>query len=120
VLYDEIDYINEGRNADRFRRNFRDTPWVRTPVVHWEFSSPRVLTLEYLPGVKITDMQRLQAAGVPTELVARRATEAYLMQVRRVTGSGFKVHAKLHQYSCTCRATEAYLMQVRIVKGVTV
>jgi predicted unusual protein kinase regulating ubiquinone biosynthesis (AarF/ABC1/UbiB family) len=33
-------------------------------------------------GVKITDMQRLQAAGVPTELVARRATEAYLMQVR--------------------------------------
>jgi predicted unusual protein kinase regulating ubiquinone biosynthesis (AarF/ABC1/UbiB family) len=50
VLYDEIDYINEGRNADRFRRNFRDTPWVRTPVVHWEFSSPRVLTLEYLPG----------------------------------------------------------------------
>lgn len=50
MLYDEIDYINEGRNADRFRRNFRDTPWVRTPVVHWEFSSPRVLTLEYLPG----------------------------------------------------------------------
>ncbi|WIA14006.1 hypothetical protein OEZ85_002567 [Tetradesmus obliquus] len=83
VLYDEIDYINEGRNADRFRRNFRDTPWVRTPVVHWEFSSPRVLTLEYLPGVKITDMQRLQAGGIPTELVARRATEAYLMQVLR-------------------------------------
>jgi predicted unusual protein kinase regulating ubiquinone biosynthesis (AarF/ABC1/UbiB family) len=52
VLYDEIDYINEGRNADRFRRNFRDTPWVRTPVVHWEFSSPRVLTLEYLPGAE--------------------------------------------------------------------
>ncbi|WIA34166.1 hypothetical protein OEZ86_012526 [Tetradesmus obliquus] len=83
VLYDEIDYINEGRNADRFRRNFRDTPWVRTPVVHWEFSSPRVLTLEYLPGVKITDMQRLQAGGISTELVARRATEAYLMQVLR-------------------------------------
>lgn len=34
----------------RFRRNFRDTPWVRVPTVHWEFSSTRVLTLEYLPG----------------------------------------------------------------------
>jgi predicted unusual protein kinase regulating ubiquinone biosynthesis (AarF/ABC1/UbiB family) len=36
----------------------------------------------FAAGVKITDTQRLQAAGVPTELVARRATEAYLMQVR--------------------------------------
>lgn len=35
VLYDEIDYIKEGRNADRFRRNFKDTPWVRVPVIHW-------------------------------------------------------------------------------------
>lgn len=35
-------------------------------------------------GVKITDMQRLQAGGIPTELVARRATEAYLMQVRQL------------------------------------
>ncbi|KAF8066232.1 ABC1K7 [Scenedesmus sp. PABB004] len=83
VLYDEIEYIKEGRNADKFRRNFRDTPWVRTPTVHWAFSSPRVLTLEYLPGVKITDAARLQAAGIATDLVARRATEAYLMQVLR-------------------------------------
>jgi hypothetical protein len=35
----------------RFRRNFRDVPWVRVPMVHWEYCSPRVLTLEYLPGV---------------------------------------------------------------------
>jgi hypothetical protein len=54
---------------------------VRTPIVHWEFTSQRVLTLEYLPGIKITDSQRLSAAGVATDLVARRATEAYLMQV---------------------------------------
>ena len=50
VLYDEIEYIKEGRNADKFRRNFRDVPWVRTPVVYWEYCSPRVLALEYLPG----------------------------------------------------------------------
>lgn len=83
VLYDEIDYINEGRNADRFRRNFRDVPWVRVPTVHWEYCSPRVLTLEYLPGVKISDAKRLEAAGVDTGLVAQRATEAYLMQILR-------------------------------------
>ena len=53
MLYQEIDYILEGRSADRFRRNFRGTPWVRAPVVHWEYCSSRVLTLEYLPGVHV-------------------------------------------------------------------
>lgn len=50
----EIDYISEGKNADRFRRNFRGVPWVQTPVVHWAFTSPRVITLGYLPGTKVT------------------------------------------------------------------
>lgn len=48
----EIDYLNEGRNADRFRRNFKADPncVVRVPVVHWQYCSPRVLVLEYMPG----------------------------------------------------------------------
>ncbi|GAX86017.1 hypothetical protein CEUSTIGMA_g13432.t1 [Chlamydomonas eustigma] len=81
VLYQEIDYINEGRNSDRFRRNFKDIPWVRVPIVYWEYSSPRVLTLQYLPGVRITDNARLNEAGVELKLVAKRATEAYLLQI---------------------------------------
>jgi predicted unusual protein kinase regulating ubiquinone biosynthesis (AarF/ABC1/UbiB family) len=35
VLLEEIDYLNEGKNADKFRRNFRGTPWVRVPTIHW-------------------------------------------------------------------------------------
>ncbi|KAL6762525.1 ABC1 family-domain-containing protein [Haematococcus lacustris] len=81
VLYEEIDYIAEGRNSDRFRRNFRDVPWVRVPKVYWEYCSPRVLTMEYLPGVKISSAQQLQAAGLDCDTVARRATEAYLIQI---------------------------------------
>ena len=81
ILYEEIDYIGEGRNADRFRRNFKDQPWVRVPIVYWEFSSTRVLTLQYLPGVKISDAEKLQAANVELDLVASRATEAYLLQI---------------------------------------
>ncbi len=49
----EIDYIGEGRNADRFRRNFSGVPWVEAPRVSWPHTSPRVITLEYLPGVKV-------------------------------------------------------------------
>lgn len=81
ILYEEIDYIGEGRNADRFRRNFRDQPWVRVPIVYWEYSSTRVLTLQYLPGVKISDVEKLEAANVELDLIASRATEAYLLQI---------------------------------------
>ncbi|KAF5837683.1 ABC1 family-domain-containing protein [Dunaliella salina] len=92
VLYDEIDYINEGRNADRFRRNFRNVPWVRVPTVHWENTSPRVITLEYLPGPKISSKEELLAAGLQTDIIAQRATEAYLIQILR---NGF-FHADPH------------------------
>lgn len=50
----EIDYIGEGRNADRFRRNFSEVDWVQAPVVSWPHTSPRVITLQYLPGVKVS------------------------------------------------------------------
>lgn len=46
----EIDYTLEGQNADRFRQNFKDTDWVRVPRVFWEYTSPEVLVLEYMPG----------------------------------------------------------------------
>ncbi len=51
-LRQEVEYIEEGKNADRFRRNFRDVPWVQTPAVHWTYTSPRVITLDYMPGTK--------------------------------------------------------------------
>jgi len=92
VLYDEIDYINEGRNADRFRRNFRDIPWVRVPTVYWEQTSPRVITLEYLPGPKVSSKEELLAAGLQTDVIAQRATEAYLIQILK---NGF-FHADPH------------------------
>lgn len=47
----------------RFRRNFQDQSWVSVPRVYWQLSAPSVLTLEYLPGVKITDVAQLAAAG---------------------------------------------------------
>ena len=51
-LRQEVEYIEEGKNADRFRRNFRDVLWVQTPAVHWSYTSPRVITLDYMPGTK--------------------------------------------------------------------
>ncbi|PPD71053.1 hypothetical protein GOBAR_DD32067 [Gossypium barbadense] len=48
ILYQEIDYINEGKNADRFCRDFRNIKWVRVPMVFWDYTATKVLTLEYI------------------------------------------------------------------------
>lgn len=81
TLYEEIDYLQEGRNADTFRRNFRDHDWVYTPRVYWRYTSPRVLTLEYVPGIKISDYEALEAAGLDRKLLARLGAKAYLHQL---------------------------------------
>ena len=81
ILYQEVDYLNEGRNADTFRRNFRNEDWVNVPRVYWRYASPRVLTLEYLPGIKISHYEALEAAGLDRKALARMGARAYLQQL---------------------------------------
>ena len=81
ILWEETDYLNEGRNADTFRRNFRYDDWVNVPKVYWRYTSPRVLTLEYLPGIKISHYEALEAAGLDRKSLARLGAKAYLQQL---------------------------------------
>ncbi|MDG2618160.1 AarF/ABC1/UbiB kinase family protein [Thermoleptolyngbya sichuanensis XZ-Cy5] len=81
ILWEEIDYLNEGRNADTFRRNFRHEDWVKVPRVYWRYSSPRVLTLEYVPGIKISHYEALEAAGLDRKALAKLGAQAYLQQL---------------------------------------
>jgi predicted unusual protein kinase regulating ubiquinone biosynthesis (AarF/ABC1/UbiB family) len=81
ILWEEIDYLSEGRNADTFRRNFRDYGWVKVPRVYWRYASPRVLTLEYVPGIKVSQYEAIEAAGLDRKAIARQGAEAYLHQL---------------------------------------
>lgn len=81
ILWLETDYLNEGRNADTFRRNFRTQDWVKVPRVYWRYTSPMVLTLEYLPGIKISHYEALEAAGLDRKSLARLGAKAYLHQL---------------------------------------
>ena len=81
ILWEETDYLHEGRNADTFRRNFRDQDWVCVPRVHWKYASPRVLTLEYMPGIKISHYEAIEAAGLDRKSLARLGAKAYLQQI---------------------------------------
>lgn len=77
----EIDYILEGQNADRFRTNFRTSPWIKVPAIIWPLSSERVLTMEYVPGTKINRAEEIDKLGIDRGLLAQRAVESYLQQL---------------------------------------
>jgi predicted unusual protein kinase regulating ubiquinone biosynthesis (AarF/ABC1/UbiB family) len=64
VLYEEIDYNKEAMNAELFAKNFKDLPYVKVPKIYWEVSTPRVLTMEYVPGIKINRIASLDELGV--------------------------------------------------------
>ncbi|MBE9127114.1 AarF/ABC1/UbiB kinase family protein [Coleofasciculus sp. LEGE 07092] len=81
ILWEEIEYLSEGRNADTFRRNFREYDWVKVPRVYWRYTSQRVLTLEYMPGIKISHYEALEAAGLDRKLLAQLGAKAYLQQL---------------------------------------
>ncbi|AFW94064.1 MULTISPECIES: AarF/ABC1/UbiB kinase family protein [Nostocales] len=92
ILWEEIDYLNEGRNADTFRRNFRPYDWVKVPRVYWRYATSRVITLEYVPGIKVSQYDALDAAGVDRKAIARYGAQAYLHQL---LNNGF-FHADPH------------------------
>jgi predicted unusual protein kinase regulating ubiquinone biosynthesis (AarF/ABC1/UbiB family) len=81
VLLEEIDYVNEGKNAEKFAANFADSPDVQVPAVYWEFTTRRVLTLQDVQTIKITDYAAIEAAGIDRVEVAERLSETYLKQI---------------------------------------
>ncbi len=81
LLWLEIDFLHEGRNGDKFRRNFRGVDWVKVPRIYWRYTSPRVLTMEYMPGIKISHYEALESAGLDRKRLARLGAEAYLRQL---------------------------------------
>lgn len=81
TLYEEIDYLNEGKNAVLFADNFRGRPQVRVPRVLWSLTTRRVLTLEEIEAIKITDYARIEAAGINRAAVAEQLIDTYLKQI---------------------------------------
>jgi len=81
TIFEEMDYVKEGRNADRFRYNFRTWRAVRVPKVYWSHTSRRVLTLEFIHGTKVTDVEGLRANRISAVKVNRLLVRTYLKQL---------------------------------------
>jgi predicted unusual protein kinase regulating ubiquinone biosynthesis (AarF/ABC1/UbiB family) len=80
-LFEEVDYVNEGLNAEKFARNFQDDPNIKVPRIYWSYSSARVLTLEWINGYKLTDTARIQAAGLDLDYLIELGVNAGLRQL---------------------------------------
>ena len=80
-LYEEIDYLLEGKHAETFAENFAMQPAVIVPRVYWSHTTRRVLTLEDVQAVKITDYDAIDAAGLDRKAVAARLFDTYLKQI---------------------------------------
>lgn len=78
---EEIDYVHEAVNVERFAGDFADDPRVRTPVVVWERSARRVLTLSDVTAIKITDVDALLSAGIDPNAVAAELARATFEQI---------------------------------------
>lgn len=72
MLHQEQNYEQEGHNMDRYRHIFADDPSVYIPTVYWAMTTRRVLTMERVQGIKITDIAALEAAHLDRKIVARR------------------------------------------------
>jgi predicted unusual protein kinase regulating ubiquinone biosynthesis (AarF/ABC1/UbiB family) len=81
TIFEEIDYIREGRNADIFRHNFRNFTQVCIPRIVWRLTGRRVLTIEYIPGSRITDLQALKEQNLDPAEITSVGANFYLRQL---------------------------------------
>mmetsp|Transcript_37656 Transcript_37656/g.102224 ORF Transcript_37656/g.102224 Transcript_37656/m.102224 type:complete len:512 (+) Transcript_37656:833-2368(+) len=83
LLYLEIDYLNEARNTMRFAEDFKKTPWVITPDVYFDLTTPRVLTMQFVETLKLTDIEQVEKLGLDRKMLAKRTAESFLSQILR-------------------------------------
>jgi len=81
AIRNELDFMQEGRNADLFQKNFINEPSVLIPEIYWQYSSKKVLTMSYLEGIKISDFSALQQANVDTKKIAHKLVHALFKQI---------------------------------------
>lgn len=83
IIFGELDLGHEAANAAQFRRNFEDSPLLYVPEIYWQYSTPKVLTMERIYGVPVSDTDAMQAAGIDMETLSEIGVEIFFTQVFR-------------------------------------
>jgi predicted unusual protein kinase regulating ubiquinone biosynthesis (AarF/ABC1/UbiB family) len=81
TLYQEIDYNLEARNMERVRANFSNDPYVIVPEARMEYTTDKILCMQYIPGIRINDKAALIRAGIDLKQLATRNGQVLLSQI---------------------------------------
>ena len=81
ALLSELDYTTEAQNIDRFYQTYNDDPNLRIPKVYWEYTTQRVLVMEQIDGIKLTELRHLKEEGYDLPAIANIGTEFYMKQI---------------------------------------
>ena len=81
TIHEEMDYEAEGRNAERFRENFKSWSNVHVPKIFWNATTSKVLTMDFIHGTKVTALEELHAQSIAPEKVNRLLIRTYLKQL---------------------------------------
>ncbi|MEX6675277.1 ubiquinone biosynthesis regulatory protein kinase UbiB [Pseudomonas sp. W2Oct36] len=92
TIYDELDLLREAANSSQLRRNFEGSPMLYVPQVYWDWCRPKVLVMERIYGVQVTDLATLADQRTDMKKLAERGVELFFTQVFR--DSFF--HADMH------------------------
>lgn len=81
IIRHEIDYTHEAQNAERFYLNFQGSDTVKIPRMYWEYSTKHVLCQEFSEGIRISNLQQLEAAGLDKKKISTDLANAYLKMI---------------------------------------
>ncbi|HLA95615.1 MAG TPA: AarF/ABC1/UbiB kinase family protein [Pyrinomonadaceae bacterium] len=81
TIHEEMDYAAEGRNAERFRESFKNWSNIHVPKIYWNATTSKVLTMEFIYGTKVTDLEGQRSRDISPEKVNRLLIKTYLKQL---------------------------------------
>jgi len=81
TIHEEMDYAAEGRNAELFRENFKNWSNVHVPTIYWNATASKVLTMEFIHGTKVTDLDEQARRNIDPAKVNRLLIKTYLKQL---------------------------------------
>ncbi len=83
TIFNELDLVREAANASELRRNFEGSPDLYVPFVHWDYCRSRVMVMERIHGIPVTDIKQLRAHDINFEVLSRKGVEIFFTQVFR-------------------------------------
>ena len=83
TILNELDLVREAANASQLRRNFEGSADLYVPQVHWDYCRSKVMVMERISGIAVSDLKQLQAQGINLEVLSRKGVEIFFTQVFR-------------------------------------